>query len=100
MPDEVVFLTKPLIAAKQIQRGVTDGIARAPVLADAAYGNDTKFRKAPLNMGAGYGTGIRGGHSADAVRMACGGAAEAWPAHASPSTGSRPGSCVGSLLYP
>ncbi|MFN9263284.1 MAG: IS701 family transposase [Acidobacteriota bacterium] len=89
VPDEVVFRTKPLIAAEPMQRAVVD----------AAYGNDTKLRKAPLNMGAGYGTGIRGGHSADAVHMACGTgtpAAEASPARASPPTGSRPGSCVGS----
>jgi SRSO17 transposase len=51
VPDEVVFRTKPLIAAEQIQRAVADGVPRAPVLADAAYGNDTKFRQAPLKKG-------------------------------------------------
>jgi len=72
VPDEVVFRTKPLLAAKQVQRAVADGVPRAPVLADAAYGNDTKFRQAPLYIGAGYGTAIHGGHSTDAVRMASG----------------------------
>jgi SRSO17 transposase len=99
VPDKVVFGTKPLIAAEQLQRAVADGVPRAPVLADAAYDNDTKFRQAPRNMGAGYGTGIHGGHSTDALRMASGAgtpaaeamesrgpAAEASPARASPPT--------------
>ncbi|MFO0363875.1 MAG: transposase [Acidobacteriota bacterium] len=38
VPDEVVFRIKPLIAVEQIQRAVADGVPRAPVLADAAYG--------------------------------------------------------------
>jgi SRSO17 transposase len=72
VPGEVVFRTKPLLAAEQIQQAVTDGVLRASALADAAYGNDTKFRQAPLKKGAGYGTGIHGGDSTDAVRMASG----------------------------
>jgi len=59
VPDEVVFRTKPLIAAEQIQRAVADGVPRAPVLADAAYGNDTKFRQALLDMGLEYLVGIQ-----------------------------------------
>ena len=49
-------------------------------------------------MGTGYGTGVHGGHSTDAVRMASGKgtpAAETSPARASPPTGFRPGSCRG-----
>jgi SRSO17 transposase len=72
VPDDVVFGTKPLIAAEQIRQAVAEGASRAPVFADAADGNDTKFRQALLNMGAGYGTGIRRGHSADAIRVASG----------------------------
>ncbi|MFN7647424.1 MAG: transposase, partial [Acidobacteriota bacterium] len=72
VPEEVVFRTKPLIAAEQIRQAVADGVPRAPVVADAAYGNDTRFRQALRNMGAGYGTGIRRGHSADAIRLASG----------------------------
>jgi SRSO17 transposase len=72
VPDDVVFGTKPLIAAEQIRQAVAEGVPRAPVVADAADGNDTKFRQALLNMGAGDGTGIRRGHSADAIRVASG----------------------------
>jgi SRSO17 transposase len=72
VPDDVVFRTKPLIAAEQIRQTVAEGVPRAPVVADAAYGNDTRFRQALLNMGAGQGTGIRRGHSPDAIRVASG----------------------------
>ncbi len=54
VPEEVVFRTKPLIAAEQIRRAVADGVPRAPVVTDAAYGNDTKFRQALLDMGLEY----------------------------------------------
>ena len=87
VPGEVVFGTKPLLAAEQIQRAVADGVPRAPVLADAAYGNDTKFRQAPLPMGAGCGTGIHGGHSTDAVRMASGTGAPCRRSHGMPRAG-------------
>ncbi len=58
VPDEIVFRTKPLIAAEQIQQALADGVPRAPVVADAAYGNDTKFRQALLDMGLEYVVGI------------------------------------------
>ncbi len=51
MPDDAVFRSKPLIAAEQIRQAVAEGVPRAPVVADAAYGNDTKFRQALLDMG-------------------------------------------------
>jgi SRSO17 transposase len=53
-----VFRTKPLIAAEQIRQAVADGVPRAPVVADAAYCNDTKFRQALLDMGLEYVVGI------------------------------------------
>jgi SRSO17 transposase len=59
VPEEVVFRTKPLIAAEQIRQAVADGVPRAPVVADAAYGNDTKFRQALLDMGLEYVVGIQ-----------------------------------------
>jgi SRSO17 transposase len=59
VPDEIVFRTKPLIAAEQIRQAVADGVPRAPVVADAAYGNDTKFRQALLDMGLEYVVGIQ-----------------------------------------
>lgn len=54
-----MFRTKPLIAAEQIQRSVADGVPRAPEVADTAYGNDSKFRHALLDMGLEYVVGIQ-----------------------------------------
>jgi SRSO17 transposase len=54
VPDDAVFGTKPLVAAEQIRQAVAEGVPRAPVVADAAYGNDTKFRQALLEMGLEY----------------------------------------------
>jgi SRSO17 transposase len=44
VPKEIAFQTKPQIALDQIRQAVEAGVARGAVLADAAYGNDTKFR--------------------------------------------------------
>ncbi len=41
---EVRFQTKPEIALDQIRSLVTEDVPRAPVLANAAYGNDSGFR--------------------------------------------------------
>ena len=59
VPETVQFRTKPLIAADQIRQAVADGIPKAPVVADAAYGNDTKFRQAILDLGMDYVVGIQ-----------------------------------------
>jgi len=59
VPEKIVFRTKPLIAAEQIRQALADGVPRAPVVADAAYGNDTKFRQALLEMGLEYVVGIQ-----------------------------------------
>jgi len=59
VPDSVEFRTKPLIAAGQIRQALEDGVPCAPVLADAAYGNDTKFRQAILDLGLDYVVGIQ-----------------------------------------
>src|SRR6516165_6705706 len=45
VPKEVVFQTKPQIALEQIRKALEEGVPVAPVLADAAYGDDTKFRE-------------------------------------------------------
>ncbi len=45
VPQEIRFQTKPEIALQQIRMAVEREIVAAPVLADAAYGNDTKFRE-------------------------------------------------------
>src|SRR5262245_5433448 len=44
IPSDIGFETKPQIALKQIRKAVEDGIPTAPVLTDAAYGNDSQFR--------------------------------------------------------
>jgi SRSO17 transposase len=43
-PEEIRFQTKPEIALEQIRGLVEEEVPRAPVLADAAYGNDNGFR--------------------------------------------------------
>jgi SRSO17 transposase len=45
IPEEIRFQTKPEIAVQQIRTAVDQQIPSAPVLADADYGNDTKFRE-------------------------------------------------------
>jgi len=45
IPEEISFQTKPEIALQQIRAAVDRQIPSAPVLADAGYGNDTKFRE-------------------------------------------------------
>lgn len=59
VPAEVRFQTKPAIAFEQIRAAVDRGIPQAPVLADAAYGNDTKFREGITEFGLLYVVGIQ-----------------------------------------
>jgi SRSO17 transposase len=47
-----------LLAAEQIQRTFADGVPRSPVVANAAHDNDTKFRRALLDMGLEYVVGV------------------------------------------
>ncbi len=46
IPDEVSFRTKPQLAASLAQEASAWEIPKAPVLGDAAYGDDTAFRTA------------------------------------------------------
>jgi SRSO17 transposase len=59
VPPEIRFQTKPEIALEQIRTAVNRGIPKAPVLADAAYGNDTKFRDGITELGLLYVVGIQ-----------------------------------------
>jgi SRSO17 transposase len=59
VPPEISFQTKPEIALEQIRTAVDRGIPQAPVLADAAYGNDTKFRDGITELGLLYVLGIQ-----------------------------------------
>jgi SRSO17 transposase len=59
VPPEISFQTKPEIALEQIRAAVDRGIPQAPVLADAAYGNDTKFREGITGLGLLYVLGVQ-----------------------------------------
>ena len=59
IPKQVQFQTKPAIALQQIQQAVEEGVSPAPVLADAAYGNDSKFREGIRELGLSYVVGVQ-----------------------------------------
>jgi SRSO17 transposase len=59
IPQEIRFQTKPEIALHQIRTALDREIPAAPILADAAYGNDTKFREGITELGLLYVMGIQ-----------------------------------------
>jgi SRSO17 transposase len=59
IPTEARFQTKPDIALDQIRLLVEERVPRAPVLADAAYGNDTDFRAGLEALGLSYCVGVQ-----------------------------------------
>lgn len=59
VPPDVVFRTKPEIALAQVEAGLTAGVPRAPLLADAAYGDQLAFRTALTTRGLPYVVGIK-----------------------------------------
>src|SRR6202008_4400679 len=60
IPKEISFATKPTIALQQIRKAVEEEVTRAPVLADAAYGNYSQFREGLTELGLTYVVGIQG----------------------------------------
>jgi SRSO17 transposase len=58
VPKEITFQTKPAIALAQIGQAVEQGVALAPVLADSAYGNETRFREGITELGLRYAVGV------------------------------------------
>jgi len=59
VPSDIAFETKVQIALKEIEKAVEDGIPTAPVLADAAYGNDSQFRAKITELGLTYVVGVQ-----------------------------------------
>ena len=60
IPEEISFATKPTIALEQIRKAVEQEVTPAPVLADAAYGNDNRFREGLTELRLAYVVGIQG----------------------------------------
>jgi SRSO17 transposase len=58
VPEEIRFQTKPAIALEQIRAACKRGIPAGVVLADAAYGTDTKFREELTELELLYVVGI------------------------------------------
>jgi SRSO17 transposase len=59
VPERIRFQTKPEIALDQIRQAVEDEVTPAPVLADAAYGIDSKFRTGLTELGLTYVVGVQ-----------------------------------------
>jgi SRSO17 transposase len=58
VPEEIQFQTKPEIALEQIRAAMERDLPTAPVLSDAGYGTDTKFREGITELGLWYVLGI------------------------------------------
>ncbi|MCI0354509.1 MAG: IS701 family transposase, partial [Acidobacteria bacterium] len=58
VPEGIRFRTKPEIALAQLRTAVEQGIPTAPVLADAAYGTDTRFREGITALSLSYVLGV------------------------------------------
>lgn len=58
VPESVAFRTKPEIALAQIRQALAAGVRRGVVVADAGFGNDTKFRDALTRLELRYAVGI------------------------------------------
>ena len=59
VPVDIAFQTKAEIALEQVQRARQRGIPQGVVLADAGYGNDTRFRTALTEMELTYVMGVQ-----------------------------------------
>lgn len=59
IPREIVFLKKWQIALNEIDLLLVEDLPRAPVVADAGYGDTTEFREALTERGLSYALGIK-----------------------------------------
>jgi SRSO17 transposase len=60
IPEEISFATKPTIALEQIRKAVEEEVTPAPVSADAAYGNNNRFREGLAELRLAYVVGVQG----------------------------------------
>jgi len=60
IPEEISFATKPTIALQQIRKALAAELTPAPVLADAAYGNDGQLREGLSELRLAYVVGVQG----------------------------------------
>lgn len=59
VPEAIEHTTKQALALAQIEQALAAGYRRGPVLADAAYGDDTAWREQLQAWGLSYAVGIR-----------------------------------------
>jgi SRSO17 transposase len=59
VPEQLGFVTKPKIALSQITAAVAQGVPVGVVLADTAYGHDSKFRAGLAALGLQYVVGVQ-----------------------------------------
>lgn len=59
VPDDVPFQPKWQIALGQLRAVLAEGVPRAPVVADAGYGDATAFREALTALGLAYAVGVK-----------------------------------------
>lgn len=59
IPKQIQFQTKPAMALQQIRKAVEEEVPQAPVLADAAYGNDSPFREGITELGLSSAVGVQ-----------------------------------------
>jgi SRSO17 transposase len=60
IPEDVAFVKKWQIALEEIDLLLAEDLPRAPVVADAGYGDTTEFREALAERGLSYALGIKG----------------------------------------
>jgi SRSO17 transposase len=58
VPVEVEFATKPELSLRQLEAALSAGVPKAPLVADAGYGNETAYRERLTALGVQYAVGI------------------------------------------